>query len=66
MTINPARCPLCGGPNECQSAAQSDSHEPCWCMRETFPPELLARVPVEARGCACLCKQCLTEAQREK
>jgi hypothetical protein len=33
-------------------------------MKETFPPELLARVPEEARRCACICQRCLAEAQR--
>ena len=64
MTFTPERCPLCGGPNECQSATQSDYKGPCWCMRENFPPELLVRVPEEARRCACICQRCLAEAQR--
>ncbi|MEI7821487.1 MAG: cysteine-rich CWC family protein [Verrucomicrobiota bacterium] len=62
----PEKCPLCGQPNDCARAAQQDCKSACWCVKETFPPELLARVPEQARGCACICKQCLAEAQREK
>ena len=66
MSFSPERCPLCGEPNHCQSATQSDYKGPCWCMKETFPPGLLARVPEEARRSACICQRCLAEAQREK
>lgn len=31
---------------------------PCWCLSATFGPELLARVPAEARGQACICAAC--------
>ena len=64
MTFSPERCPLCGQPNECQRAKQADCEGPCWCKKEIFPPELLARVPGEARGCACICQRCLAEARR--
>ena len=35
-------------------------------MTENFPPELIARVPEEARRCACICKRCLVEERRER
>ncbi len=65
MTFSPEKCPLCGEPNDCQSATQSDCKGPCWCMKEIFPPELLARVPKEARRCACICRRCLAETRRQ-
>ena len=61
---SPDRCPLCGQPNECQLAKQDDCKGPCWCMDETFPPELLARVPEESRRRACICRRCVSEAKR--
>ena len=66
MSFSPERCPLCGQPNDCARAAQPDSKGACWCVKETFPPELCARVPEKARRCACICQRCLAEAQREK
>ncbi len=66
MSFSPELCPLCGQPNECQLAKQAGCKGPCWCMKEYFPPELLARVPEETRRCACICKCCLDAARREK
>ena len=66
MSFSPERCPLCGQPNDCARAAQPDSKGACWCVKETFPPELCARVPEKARRCACICQPCLAEALREK
>ena len=63
MSFSPELCPLCGQPNDCQLATQDACKSPCWCMKENFPPDLLARVPKEARGCACICNICLTKAQ---
>ena len=54
---SPARCPLCGEENRCAIAAGSS--EPCWCAGETFPVELLARVPAEAGPGRCVCRRCL-------
>ncbi len=64
MSFHPKRCPLCGEPNDCHLATQADHKGPCWCIQETFPPDLLARVPDEARHCACICQRCVGEAQR--
>ena len=63
MPFNPAHCPLCERPNGCQLATQDDYKGPCWCMKENFPPGLLARVPEEARRCACICHRCVIETQ---
>jgi hypothetical protein len=53
--IDPFRCPLCGNNNECGVAA---GEEPCWCFRQTVPREVLQRLPLEARGVACVCRNC--------
>jgi len=35
---------------------------PCWCMSATFTKALLARVPADARGLACICAKCAAVA----
>jgi Cysteine-rich CWC len=52
---DPTRCPLCDGPNDCQSAAGRST---CWCFETPVPPAVLARVPKPLRGVACVCKSC--------
>ncbi|MFZ9252460.1 MAG: cysteine-rich CWC family protein [Hylemonella sp.] len=59
--IDPMRCPLCGQPNACAHEIERVSGQPqapCWCTRVGFDADLLARVPAQARGLACLCQQC--------
>ncbi|MCX7741792.1 MAG: cysteine-rich CWC family protein [Tepidimonas sp.] len=59
--VDPNRCPMCGGPNGCALQQQRRSGQPqppCWCTRATFAAELLARVPPQARGRACICARC--------
>ena len=62
--VDPDRCPLCGGSNRCGAqAARAQGRDlaavqDCWCMRTPVAPEALARVPVDARGLACLCPRC--------
>jgi hypothetical protein len=53
--IDPARCPLCGRDNACAMVA---GRATCWCFARRIPAEVLARVPEEARGVACLCARC--------
>src|SRR5437764_21496 len=58
---DPARCPLCAGPNRCAmevERASGEAQAACWCTRATFSPDLLAQVPATARGQACLCAAC--------
>lgn len=57
--VNPAACPLCGGPNECQLCSAAAYKGPCWCMREEIPQELLACVPENSRKLACICRACV-------
>ncbi|MEM1350356.1 MAG: cysteine-rich CWC family protein [Myxococcota bacterium] len=53
--LDPKRCPLCHEPNECGLAAGKSK---CWCFTQHVPEEVLARVPPEARGVACVCALC--------
>ena len=32
---------------------------PCWCVDARFPPDLLAQLPPEAEGQACICAACV-------
>ncbi len=59
--LDPARCPLCGGPNGCAMEAQRATGQPqppCWCLGVDFSAQLLARVPREAQRKACICPGC--------
>ena len=54
-------CPLCSQPNRCALETQRLTgleQPPCWCTRTDFAPALLERLPVEARGRACICQAC--------
>lgn len=61
-SLDPSRCPLCGGDNRCAmelEKATGKAQAPCWCVSARFPPDLLARLPAEAKGQACICAKCL-------
>ncbi|MFZ9297599.1 MAG: cysteine-rich CWC family protein [Hylemonella sp.] len=65
--IDPACCPVCGQPNACAHELERASGErqaPCWCTRVRFDAAVLERVPVQARGLACLCQQCASAANQ--
>ncbi len=55
------RCPLCGGPNECGLAAGKSE---CWCVEAKIGPEVLEKVPEEAKGKVCVCEKCVQVADR--
>lgn len=60
--IDPTRCPLCGQDNRCameREKATGEKQPPCWCLTETFTPELMARLPKAAEGLACICQGCV-------
>ncbi|HEY5950472.1 MAG TPA: cysteine-rich CWC family protein [Kofleriaceae bacterium] len=59
--MDPIRCPLCGDANECQLAAGRST---CWCFYTPAPAHVLARVPAEAQGIACVCRRCFKPAAR--
>ncbi|HSH89211.1 MAG TPA: cysteine-rich CWC family protein [Ramlibacter sp.] len=55
------RCPLCGRENQCAmeiERATGVQQPPCWCMEVDFTAELLATLPPQARGIACICRAC--------
>jgi Cysteine-rich CWC len=54
---DPRCCPLCGNINACAVAGGQES---CWCFTEPVPPEILKRIPGEARGIACVCRRCIS------
>ncbi|MFO1268959.1 MAG: cysteine-rich CWC family protein [Rubrivivax sp.] len=56
------RCPLCGRPNECAAARTASFDASCWCQDATFGAELLARVPADLAGRACICRACAEAA----
>lgn len=61
--LDPTRCPLCGEDNRCameRQKATGQAQPPCWCVSQTFSAELLARLPTDAQGKACICGDCLT------
>lgn len=63
--LDAAACPLCGQANQCAMEAQrltGVKQPPCWCTQATFTAELLARIPVPARGTACVCAACAAES----
>ena len=53
--VDPKRCPLCGDGNACGMAEGKSS---CWCFEAHIAPEVLERVPAEARDRACVCQGC--------
>lgn len=61
---DPLRCPLCGQANHCLNLGAQDSAQRCWCNDPAlrFPAALLARVPMAARGKACICQACVQAA----
>ncbi|WP_084545094.1 MULTISPECIES: cysteine-rich CWC family protein [Derxia] len=52
---SPTTCPLCHQPNRCGISDFAN----CWCRALPVPPALLATLPPELRGKACLCRNCI-------
>ena len=65
QTLDPCRCPLCGGPNACAMTQPEGERAagPCWCVSVTFSQELLQRVPPQAQRKACICPACVQASQ---
>jgi hypothetical protein len=55
--VDPRRCPLCGNGNACGMA---EGAKTCWCFEASISPEVIDRVPAEARNVACVCQGCAT------
>jgi hypothetical protein len=51
-------CPLCGAANGCEPAATGRFSGECWCTRVKIDETVLARIPEEDKGKACLCRAC--------
>jgi len=60
--VDPKVCPLCGGDNACAmaQAGSPDTPVPCWCTSTAIGAEVLARIPADAVGKACVCRACAT------
>jgi hypothetical protein len=58
--VDTAKCPLCGGPNQCALAADPTATE-CWCDTLTFPRDLLDQIPSDAVRKTCVCKECFEQ-----
>jgi len=62
--VDPALCPLCGQPNACALAASPGAvPAECWCASRRFASALLARIPPESAGRACICSRCQRGAE---
>jgi hypothetical protein len=64
-STDPSRCPLCGAANVCAMEIERESgiaQPPCWCMSARFTEALLASVPADARGQACICASCAAKS----
>lgn len=63
--LDPGVCPICSKPNGCMMAA-GRAEEGCWCTEAVIPGELLALVPEEAKGKACICRDCVAAWHRDR
>jgi hypothetical protein len=66
LAIDASRCPVCGAANQCAMEMQKATgveQPPCWCTQVDFSRELLRGLPVAARGLACICARCATQAE---
>jgi hypothetical protein len=57
-SVDPKRCPLCGGANDCGRVAGKDK---CWCFTACISLGVIERVPELARGLACICERCASK-----
>ena len=59
--LDASKCPLCGKSNQCFMEIERETGVnpgPCWCVGLDFSADLLAKLPPEARGKACICEVC--------
>ena len=66
---DPRLCPLCGQANQCAmevERATGVKQPPCWCTEASFGSALLAAIPQQARGKACVCAACAQAAGSSK
>jgi hypothetical protein len=61
ISFDASLCPLCGKTNVCAMELEKSTgvkQAACWCVGVDFSAELLARLPTEAKGRACICAAC--------
>ena len=61
MPLSPLQaplCPICGKPNECAASASGSFEVECWCKEVNFSESLLAKIPPDLKGKACICRSC--------
>jgi hypothetical protein len=64
--FDPAMCPLCDLDNDCARALGTMRGQACWCQTLRIPATLVARVPHQQRGLACICQRCvMAHGERE-
>ncbi|OCX11285.1 cysteine-rich CWC family protein [Pseudomonas graminis] len=56
--IDTSICPVCGAGNRCTLADPRTVDQACWCFTAEIDPAILAALPEEVRGLACLCPRC--------
>jgi Cysteine-rich CWC len=59
--IDKSLCPLCGQINQCAMEIEKSTgikQAACWCVGMDFSADLIASVPKEAQGQACICAAC--------
>jgi len=63
MSLNKKICPICGQPNGCQHDIAQAGGAKCWCTDLTINLRVFAKIPAEARGQACVCRNCIEKYQ---
>ncbi|NVK73330.1 MAG: cysteine-rich CWC family protein [Oceanospirillaceae bacterium] len=49
------KCPFCLNNNACSL----NNGKACWCFNIKVPDDMLALIPLQKRGCVCICRQCI-------
>jgi hypothetical protein len=63
MLENAKVCPICGQPNNCRHDESLAAGNRCWCSDIKVSPRVLAMVPPEQLGKACICQDCIHKYQ---
>ncbi|BFM48799.1 cysteine-rich CWC family protein [Marinomonas sp. THO17] len=50
-----SKCPFC----QQDAACGLEKEQACWCFVESIPQQMLALLPIEAQGTACVCHKCI-------
>lgn len=63
MEANKRICPICGKENHC-GQEQGLPEGACWCRHIEIPKELIALVPDDLKGKACICQDCIVSYKK--